>query len=131
MKTPRAEQCRRRRKLRRAGFTLLEVLAALGLVGCLAVVSSAAGRALAMLSLAARAEAAGLAAASEKLEELIASPAAARASGNDETSMAGVAVTRVWRVRQDDPATGLSRIEVTSRWSRPALTLLTLVGVAP
>jgi hypothetical protein len=44
---------------------------------------------------------------------------------------AGIDVARVWRVRGDDPAPGLTRVEVTARWSAPELTLLTLVAVAP
>jgi prepilin-type N-terminal cleavage/methylation domain-containing protein len=117
--------------MRRAGFTLLEVVAALGLVAAVGVVASAAGQALAALSLAARAEASGLAAATEKLEEIMAMPREERSSGNDETTMASLVIARVWRVTQDQPAPELTRIEVTARWARPTLTLLTLVGVAP
>ena len=116
---------------RRGGFSLVEVLAALGLVGSAGVLASFAATALLSLSAAAHAEAAGLAAAAEKLEELIALPPAARASGNDQTSMAGVGVTRIWRVRSDDPVPGLDRMEVTARWDHPSLTLLTLVAAAP
>jgi prepilin-type N-terminal cleavage/methylation domain-containing protein len=113
-----------------SGFTLIEVLVALCLVASAGVLASFAATALLGLSSAAHSEAAGLAAASEKLEELIATPAAARIAGNDETAMAGVAVTRIWRIRADDPAPGLVRMEVTARWEHPTLTLLTLVAAA-
>jgi len=123
--------CARRRRLRRAGFTLIEVLAALGLVASVGVVSTAAGHALAVLGRAARAEAAGLAAAEAKVEEILSLRADRRAGGSDAITEAGIDVARVWRVRGDDPAPGLTRVEVTARWSAPELTLLTLVAVAP
>jgi prepilin-type N-terminal cleavage/methylation domain-containing protein len=121
----------RRRRPSRGGFTLVEVLAALGLVASAGVIASFGATALLRLSAAAHSEAAGLAAASEKLEELLATPAASRAAGNDETAMANVHLTRIWRVRADDPAPGLDRLEVTVRWDHPSLTLLTLVVAAP
>lgn len=113
------------------GLTLVEVLVALCLVGAVGVVASGAAESMTLLARAARSEAAGLAAASAKLEELIASPSDSRASGNDATVVDGLSVTRIWRVRRDDPASGLTRLEVTARWSKPSLTLLTLAAVAP
>jgi type II secretory pathway pseudopilin PulG len=120
---------RRRRAV--AGFTLLEVLAALGLVAAIGVIASAAARAMIQLTQAAHAEAAGLAAAEERLEELLSLAAADRRSGNDETVLDGVALARIWRVLRNHPAPGLDRLEVTVRWSAPSLTLLTLATVAP
>ena len=66
-----------------------------------------------------------------QIEELTASLPAARRAGNDVTELDGVDVTRVWRVHSDDPAYGLTRLEVTARWDLPALTLLTLVTTVP
>ena len=113
------------------GFTLLEVLAALGLVAAIGVIASGAARAMIHLTQAAHAEAAGLAAAEERLEELISLDSADRRSGNDETTLGDVALVRVWRVLRNDPASGLDRLEVTVRWSAPSLTLLTLATVSP
>ncbi|MEW6269108.1 MAG: hypothetical protein AB1689_07395 [Thermodesulfobacteriota bacterium] len=114
-----------------AGFTLLEALVAIGLVASAGVVATTAAVAMLRLERAAHAEAAGLAAASEKLEELVGALPADRRSGNDDTVLDGVPVTRVWRVLDDQPAQGLTRLEVTSRWDRPQLTLLTLVAAVP
>lgn len=122
---------RRRRRWRRAGFTLLEVLAALGLVGAVGVVVTGAGHALARLSLVAQAEAAGLFAAEQKLEEILSLSAAERRSGNDVPAPSVVPLRRVWRVLAEDPAPGLTRVEVSTSWETPQLTVLTLVGVAP
>ncbi len=121
----------RRRGWRRAGFTLLEVLAALGLLGAVGVVASGSGHALARLGLAARAEAAGLFAAERKLEELLSLPAGERRGGNDETTSSRLSVRRVWRVVPDTPARSLDRVEVSVSWETPQLTVLTLVAVAP
>jgi len=113
------------------GFSLVEALVALSLVASVATIASGAAVAMLELARAARAEAAGLAAASEKIEALVASPAGLRRAGDDEMEVDGVAVARVWRVAEDDPAPGLQRLEVTARWSAPRTTLLTLVAVAP
>jgi prepilin-type N-terminal cleavage/methylation domain-containing protein len=113
------------------GFTLLESLVALALMASAGVVASAAAVAMLRLERAAHAEAAGLAAASERIEQLAAMVPAARQSGNDAIAVDGVAVTRVWRVHGDDPVYGLTRLEVTARWDTPALTLLTLVMTVP
>lgn len=121
----------RRRWWRRAGFTLLEVLAALGLVGAVGVMATGAGHALAHLGLAARAEAAGLLAAEQKLEELLAARSEDRTGGTDAVDHSGIAVRRVWRVLPNNPAPGLERVEVSARWDVPRLTVLTLVAVAP
>lgn len=121
----------RRRRWRRAGFTLLEVLAALGLVGAVGVVATGAGHALARLSVAARAEAAGLFAAEQKLEEILSLVAEERTSGNDVPASTVVPLQRIWRIIPDDPALGLTRVEVSTSWETPQLTVLTLVGVAP
>lgn len=120
-----------RRRWRRAGFTLLEVLAALGLVGAVGVVATGSGYGLARLGHAARAEAAGLAAAEGKIEELLSLPAGRRSAGNDETRRGGILVQRVWRVRTGSPAPGLTRVEVSVSWETPDLKILTLVAVAP
>lgn len=112
-------------------MTLVEVLVALGLLASAGIVASVAATAMLQLERAAHAEAVGLAVAGEKLEELIAAAPAARRAGNDETTLDGVGVTRVWRVRDDDPTRGVTRLEVTARWSAPALTMLTLVAAAP
>jgi prepilin-type N-terminal cleavage/methylation domain-containing protein len=120
----------RRRRRRRAGFTLVEVLAALGLVGAVGVMASASGYSLARLSRAALAEAAGLLAAERKVEELLASPEG-RENGTDDVEHSGVGVRRVWRVIDDVPAPGLTRVEVSASWEEPGLTMLTLVAVAP
>ena len=114
-----------------AGFTLVEVLVALGLVASVGTVASGAAAAMLEFARAARSEAAGLAAGVDKLEVLVAMPAAARVSGNDETVVDGLAIVRIWRVLRDDPVAGLARLEVTTRWMRPRTTLLTLVAVAP
>lgn len=114
-----------------AGCTLIEALVALGLLASAGIVASVAALAMLQLERAAHAEAVGLAVASEKIEELVATPPVARRAGNDETSLDGVVVTRIWRVRDDDPAYGLTRLEVTARWDAPALTLLTLMTAAP
>lgn len=120
-----------RRRVAQRGFTLIESLVALGLVASAGVVASVAAVAMIELERAAHAEAVGLAVASEKIEQLAAATPAARRAGNDATELDGVAVTRVWRVRNDDPAYGLTRLEVTARWDAPALTLLTLVMTVP
>lgn len=120
-----------RRRWRSAGFTLLEVLAALGLVGAVGVVATASGHALAHLGVAARAEAAGRIAAEAKLEELLSLSPDSRRSGNDTPRMGAVDLRRIWRVLDDEPAPGLTRVEVSTTWERPRLTVLTLVGVAP
>src|SRR5262249_48727840 len=93
-----------------AGFSFVGGVGALSFVSSVGVLASGAASAFITLAHAAHAEAVGLAAATEKLEELIATPAAARASGNDETAMGEVAVTRVWRVRAGDPVRDLDRI---------------------
>ncbi len=113
------------------GFTLVEALVAMSLVASVGLVASVAGAALLELERAAHGEAVGLALASEKLEELIALPPAERRSGTDDVTLDGVAVTRVWRVVSDEPVHGVTRLEVTSRWEEPSLTMLTLVGAAP
>jgi len=120
-----------RRRRRRAGFTLLEVLAALGLLGAAGVMATGSGHALARLAWAARGEAAGLFSAEQKIEELLSLPAAERRAGNDETDASGVSVRRVWRVLDDTPAPGVTRLEVSASWETPGLTMLTLVAVAP
>ena len=117
--------------MRRArGLTLVEVLVALCLVGAVGVVASGAAESMILLARAARSEAAGLAAASGKLEELLATASDSRSAGNDEAVVDGLSVTRIWRVRRDDPCPGLTRLEVTARWSRPSITLLTLAAVS-
>jgi hypothetical protein len=113
------------------GFTLVEALVALSLVASAGLVASVAGAAMLALERAAHGEAAGLAVAGEKMEELVALPPAERRNGTDDVVLDGVAVTRVWRVVAGDPAYGVTRLEVTARWERPDLTLLTLVGVVP
>jgi type II secretory pathway pseudopilin PulG len=113
------------------GFTLIEAVVAICLVASAGVVASTAALGMLRLERAAHAEAAGLAAASEKLEELIGTEPSARRSGNDTTLLDGVELTRVWRVLDDLPARGLVRLEVTSRWDQPQLTLLTLVTAVP
>lgn len=113
------------------GFTLIEVLAAAGLLVSAGIVATLAAVAMLRLERAAHAEAVGLAVAGEKLEELIARRPAARAGGNDETDLDGVHVTRVWRVIDAAPARGLTRLEVTARWDSPRTTLLTMVAAVP
>lgn len=112
-------------------MTLVEVLVALGLLASAGIVASMAAASLLQLERAAHAEAVGLALAAEKLEELLASTPASRRAGNDETSLDGVDVARVWRVRDDEPTAGVMRLEVTARWTAPGLTMLTLVASAP
>lgn len=123
-----AERVRLRRR-RRAGFTLLEVLAALGLLAAMGLLASGAGHAMARMGEAGRQEAAGLLAAGNKLEELLALRASTLGSGHDRVRIAGVEVHRVWRIREDSPEIGLWRVEVSARWDGPALRQLTLVGV--
>jgi type II secretory pathway pseudopilin PulG len=113
------------------GWSLVEVLVALCLVGSVGVLASGVAHSLARLVRAAKAEAAGLSAATDRLETMIATERSRRDGGNDEVLVGDVAVARVWRVVRDTPAAGVDRLEVTVRWSHPALTLLTLVAVAP
>jgi type II secretory pathway pseudopilin PulG len=113
------------------GWSLVEVLVALCLVGSAGVLASGAAHSLSKLARAARSEAAGLAAAMEKLEEVIALSSDLRSPGNDEVITDDLAVTRIWRVQPGAPTKGLDRVEVTARWLHPAPTLLTLVAVAP
>ena len=120
-----------RRRRGEGGCTLVEALVALGLLASAGIVASVAALAMLQLERAAHAEAVGLAVAGEKIEELVAAAPSARRAGNDETSLDGVVVTRIWRVRDDDPAYGLTRLEVTARWDTPALTLLTLMTAVP
>lgn len=120
-----------RRVAGEAGMTLAEVLVALGLLASAGIVASLAAVSMIELERAAHAEAVGLALASEKLEELLAAAPPARSAGNDETTLDGVGVARVWRIAHGDPAPGVTRLEVTARWAAPALTMLTLVASAP
>ena len=113
------------------GLSLIEVLVALCLVASAGVVASGAAQSMTTLVRSARSEAAGLAAATEKMEEIFASPHLRRASGNDEVITDGLAVTRIWRVQPGVPAAGLDRVEVTTRWLHPRATLLTVAAVAP
>jgi type II secretory pathway pseudopilin PulG len=113
------------------GFTLVEVLAALGLLVSAGIVATLGAVAMLRLERAAHAEAVGLALASERLEELLAQAPAARLGGNDETELDGITVVRVWRVVADEPAPGLTRLEVSARWDHPRTTSLTLVAAAP
>ena len=107
------------------------MLAALGLVGAVGVVATGAGHTIARMGHAARAEAVGLAATERKLEELLSLDDEVREGGSDERMDSGILVRRVWRVLRDDPARGLTRVEVSSSWEAPGLVILTLVGVAP
>lgn len=120
-----------RRTCAQGGFTLIEVLAAAGLLASAGIIATLGAAAMLNLERAAHAEAVGLATATEKLEELIARAPSARLGGNDETDLDGVHVTRVWRVIDREPASELSRLEVTARWDRPRTTLLTLVAAVP
>ena len=104
---------------------------ALGLLSSAGIVASVAAVAMLQLERAAHAEAVGLAVAGEKVEELLAMAPSARRSGDDRTTLDGIDVARVWRVREGDPAYGLTRLEVTARWEAPRLTMLTLVTAAP
>jgi Tfp pilus assembly protein PilV len=114
-----------------AGFTLIEVLAAAGLLISAGIVATLAAIAMLRLEQAAHAEAVGLAVAGEKLEELMARRPDARAGGTDATDLDGVHVVRVWRVIDAAPAPGLTRLEVSARWDRPRTTLLTVVAAVP
>jgi hypothetical protein len=107
------------------------VLVALCLIGSAGVLASGAAQSMSRLARAARSEAAGLAAATEKLEELIALSSHLRSAGNDDVITDDLAVTRIWRVQPGSPVAGIDRVEVTVRWLHPAATLLTLVAVAP
>ncbi|MFM8409796.1 MAG: prepilin-type N-terminal cleavage/methylation domain-containing protein [Alphaproteobacteria bacterium] len=122
-----SERCARSQ----AGFTLVEALVALCLVASVGTIASGAASSMLELARAARGEAAGLAAASDRVEALVATPAAARSQGNDEVVVDGFTIVRTWRVAADDPAPGLWRLEATARWNAPRTTLLTLVAVAP
>ena len=113
------------------GFSLLEVMAALGLLAAVAMMATSGGVALTRLGWAARGEAVGLFAAEEKIEELLSLPARAREAGYDDVDFSGIRVRRVWRLQNDAPVVGLTRLEVSTSWETPDLTLLTLVAVAP
>jgi type II secretory pathway pseudopilin PulG len=117
--------------VRVAGFTLVEVLASLGLVASIGVIASGAALAMIDLTRAAHAEAVGLAAAEQQLEALVGTDASSRRSGNDTVVVDRVSLTRIWRVSNGDPAPGVDRLEVTVHWSAPSLTQLTLATVAP
>lgn len=132
MSRPRPVPRHRRRGPRiPGGFTLAEVLVALSLVASVGIVASAAAQSFLRFARAARSEAAGLVAASARLEEMLALGASRRESGNDEVVIDGLRITRTWRLERDVPEPGLTRVEVTARWEHPEITLLTLVGVAP
>lgn len=113
------------------GFTLVEVLAALALVVCGAALAVAAGQAMLRFAQEARAEEAGLIAGQAKVEEILSLLPAYRAEGHDTVDVAGVAITRIWRVRPVPELPGLDRIEVSARWDVPGLRILVLVAVAP
>jgi len=106
-------------------------MVALCLLASVGVLASGAAYSIAKLVRAARSEAAGLVAATDKMEELLATSGAPRTSGNDEVVVDGLAVARVWRVVPDQPVSGVTRLEVTARWLQPTVTLLTVVAVAP
>lgn len=113
------------------GMTLIEVLIALCLVGSSGMLALAAAHSTLTFAHSARAEAAGLAAGQAKVEELLSLTHASRREGFDEVEFAGERIVRTWRVRSSEDMPGLERIEVTSRWDAPVLTLLVLVAVAP
>lgn len=104
---------------------------ALSLVASIGVAATSAGLTLAAMLRVARAEAVGLALAAEKLEALIAQPPHERAEGFDRIRSQGIEVNRLWRVRRGDPEASLTRLEVSSTWEAPDVTILTLVAVAP
>jgi prepilin-type N-terminal cleavage/methylation domain-containing protein len=121
----------RTRRKNIGGFTLVEVLVALGIVVSASMLALSASATMLRFVHAARAEAAGLAAAQEKIEELISTPRAGRVEGNDMVELAGIEVGRIWRVRPHPDLPGLQRVEVSARWEEPQLTVLVLVAVAP
>jgi prepilin-type N-terminal cleavage/methylation domain-containing protein len=113
------------------GFTLIEVMVALCIAVSGSMLALSAGATMLRFVHAVRAEAAGLAAGQAKVEELISLVRARRAEGHDVVDLAGVEITRIWRVRTHPDLPGLQRIEVSSRWDQPELTVLLLVAVAP
>ncbi|MEO2167029.1 MAG: prepilin-type N-terminal cleavage/methylation domain-containing protein [bacterium] len=121
----------RTRRKNIGGFTLVEVLVALGIVVSASMLALSASATMLRFVHAARAEAAGLAAAQEKIEELISTLRTGRVEGNDMVELAGIEVGRIWRVRPHPDLPGLQRVEVSARWEEPQLTVLVLVAVAP
>ncbi len=119
-----------RRWWRRAGFTLLEVLAALGVLVSVGIIAHGAGFAMMRLAVAAQAESVGLFLAEEKIEELLALPGPLRRSGNDDLLAPRARVRRIWRIDEAPPAPGFVRIEVSTSWEVPQVTILNLVAVA-
>ena len=94
------------------------------------IIAHGAGFAMMRLAVAAQAESVGLFLAEEKIEELLSLPASLRRSGNDDLVVSGVGVRRIWRIEEASPAPGLVRIEVSTSWEVPQITVLNLVAVA-
>ncbi len=123
---------RRARRTRRRGFTLVEMMVAILLLGvgmmALAALTTTVTRANVQSS--SRTVASSL--AQERMERFRTEPYATIAAGNDARMVDGVAYSRTWTVATNDPAPGLKTVSVTVSWStrgKPhSSTLTTILG---
>ena len=102
---------------RSRGFTLVEMIVAILLIGVglmgLAAISSTVTRANVQSS----ALTAGSALAQERIERLRTEAYSAIVDGNDTREVDGVTYTRAWVVTNDTPAVGLKTVAVTVSWN--------------
>lgn len=102
---------------RSRGFTLVEMIVAILLIGVglmgLAAISSTVTRANVQSS----ALTAGSALAQERIERLRTEAYSAIVNGNDTRVVDGVTYTRTWEVTNDTPNVGLKTVAVTVSWN--------------
>ncbi|HEY7460686.1 MAG TPA: prepilin-type N-terminal cleavage/methylation domain-containing protein [Gemmatimonadota bacterium] len=108
---------RRARRTRRRGFTLIEMMVAILLLGvgmmALAALTTTVTRANVQSS--SRTVASSL--AQERIERFRTEPYALIVAGNDARVVDGVTYTRTWTVATNDPAPGLKTVSVTVSWT--------------